>query len=224
MVRAVAWVLIGLLTTIVLVFFALRLLTDVPNVTSGIVPDPDSFENRYARFPWLAYAHIVPGVTYLLIAPFQLWRGFRTRHFELHRRMGRVAIVAGLLSGVAGVTFGLLMAFGGALQAAASVVFGTWFVFSLVSAYRAIRRRDITKHRRWMIRGFAIGLAVGTIRLWIGLFEATGLLSFRDAFGVAFWLAFSMHAAVAEAWLWWRPSDSGTRGARVTPEGAAATR
>ena len=223
MVRGVTWGLIGLLTAIVVVFFALRLLTDVPNVASGIVPDPDSFENRYARFPWLAYAHIVPGVTYLLIAPFQLWRGFRTRHFRLHRRIGRVAIVAGLLSGVAGVSFGLLMAFGGALQAAASVVFGTWFVFSLISAYRAIRRRDITKHRRWMIRAFAIGLAVGTIRLWIGLFEATGLLSFRDAFGVAFWLAFSMHAAAAEAWLWWRPSASGARRTKGAPEGAPAS-
>lgn len=214
MVRGSTWIGIGLLITIVLVFFGLRLVTDLPNISTGIVPAPDVFENRYARFPWLAYTHIVPGVIYLLIAPWQLWRRFRERHFSLHRRMGRVALTAGLISGVAGVAFGFLMAFGGTLQASASVVFGMWYVISLVTAYSAIRRGDVTHHRRWMIRAFAMGLAVGTIRIWIGLFEATGLLSFRDAFGVAFWIAFAMHAAAAELYLRWRPAATGAR--RVT--------
>jgi hypothetical protein len=44
---------------------------------------------------------------------------------------------------------------------------------------------------------------VGTIRLWIGLFEALGLLSFRDAFGVAFWISFLLHAAAAELYVRW---------------------
>lgn len=52
-----------------------------------------------------------------------------------------------------------------------------------------------------MIRAFAIGLAVGTIRMWIGLFEATGVFEFQDAFGPAFWIAFVMHAIAAEIWL-----------------------
>jgi hypothetical protein len=60
-----------------------------------------------------------------------------------------------------------------------------------------------------MIRALAVGLAVGTIRIWIGLFEAFGLLEFRDAFGVAFWISFTLHALIAEAWLYWRPSASG---------------
>jgi hypothetical protein len=68
---------------------------------------------------------------------------------------------------------------------------------------------DVHHHRRWMILAFAVGMAVGTIRLWIGLFEATGLLSFRDAFGVAFWLSFVLHAAAAELWLRWRPAAQG---------------
>jgi hypothetical protein len=57
-----------------------------------------------------------------------------------------------------------------------------------------------------LIRAFAIGLGVGTIRLWIGLFEATGLLDFDDAFGVAFWIAWTMHVAAAEIWLRRRPT------------------
>jgi uncharacterized membrane protein len=203
------WVALAVLLLIVLVFFSLRLITDLPNILSGTIPDESAFEHRYARYPWLAYLHIVPGVVYLSLAPFQLWRGFRNRHPALHRRTGRVALVAGVISGVFAIAFGLFFSWGGTPQAAASVVFGAWFLFSLGSAYRAIRAGVIRTHRRWMIRAFAVGLAVGTIRIWIGLFEGFGILDFRDAFGAAFWLAFLMHAAAAELYLRWRPAAAG---------------
>ena len=205
------WVAIGILLVTMAVFIGLRLVTDIPHVLSGELPDESEFEYRYAAYPWLAYAHILPGAVYLTLAPFQLWRGFRNRNLRRHRRIGRVALVAGLTSGVFGVLFGFFQSFGGTLQASASVVFGVWFVTALLVAYRAVRRRDITTHRRWMIRAFAVGLAVGTIRIWIGLFEGFGVLETRDAFGVAFWISFTLHAVIAELWLFWRPSQSGMR-------------
>lgn len=203
--RSLAWGVVGLLLAIVLVFAGMRLAIDLPNIVAGAVPEPSAFEHRYARYPWLAYAHVAPGVLYLLLAPIQLWRGFRVRHYRWHRRIGRVALAAGLVAGTFGIIFGFFLSFGGALQAAAAVVFGAWFLTALVVAYRSIRRGDRRRHRRWMIRAFAIGLAVATIRIWIGLFEAFGVLSFRDAFGVAFWLSFTLHALAAELWLRWRP-------------------
>ena len=207
--RRTAWGLVFVLLLIVLVFAAIRLAVDVPNVMSGTIPDPSAFEHRYARYPWLAYAHILPGVGYLLLAPIQLWRGFRNRHLRWHRRIGRMTLALGLTSGVFAILFGFFQSFGGVLEATAAVTFGLWFIACLVHAYRSIRRRDVHTHRRWMIRAFAVGLAVGTIRIWIGLFEATGVLTFRDAFGVAFWISFVMHAAAAELWLRWRPGASG---------------
>lgn len=203
------WAALALLLSIMLVFFVIRLLTDVPNVVSGTIPDESLFEHRYARYPWLAYAHILPGVLYLIVAPVQLWRGFRNRHLEWHRRMGRVAISAGLLSGAFAIAFGFFQSFGGVLQASAAVLFGAWLLAALVIAYRAIRAGDIATHRRWMIRAFAVGLAVGTIRIWIGLFEALGVMSFREAFGVAFWISFVMHVTAAELYVRWRPLTSG---------------
>ena len=214
--NATIWGAVFLLVAIVVVFVGIRLATDVPNVTSGTVPDESLFEHRYARYPWLAYAHILPGAVYLLIAPIQLWRRFRTRHFAVHRRMGRVALVAGIISGAFAIVFGAFHAFGGPLEASAAIVFGAWFLLALATAYRAIRRRDVRTHRRWMIRAFAVGAAVGTIRLWIGLFEAFGLMSFRDAIGVAFWLSFVLHAVAAELYLRWRPSAAGSAAARAS--------
>lgn len=215
--NATIWAAIFLLVAIVIAFIGIRLAVDVPHLVDGTLPDESLFEFRYVANAWLAYAHILPGILYLLLAPIQLWRTFRNRHLAWHRRIGRVALVAGLTSGVFALLFGARLAFGGTLQAAASVVFGLYFLFALVLAYRAVRRRDIRTHRRWMIRAFAIGVAVGTIRLWIGLFEGLGLLTFRDAFGVAFWLSFVMHAAAAELYLRWRPAAGGFAPVRSRP-------
>lgn len=208
--RITAHAVIALLLVVVIVFAVIRLVVDVPHLLAGTLPDPSSFERRYVEHPVTAYLHIVPGVIYLVGAPLQLSRAFRTRHLVLHRRLGRVLLGCGLVSGVFAFVFGVPYAFGGTPEAAATVVFGAWFVVSLGLAFAAIRRRDVTAHRRWMIRAFAVGLAVGTIRLWIGLFEATGLLSFEASFGVGFWLAFLMHVAAAEAWLATTPPRSRT--------------
>jgi hypothetical protein len=37
------------------------------------------------------------------------------------------------------------------------------------------------------------GIAVGTVRIWIGILTATGLLDIHDSFAAAFWIAFTLH-------------------------------
>ena len=106
-----------------------------------------------------------------------------------------------MLSGVFALIFGGLFSFGGPSEASASVVFSVWLVVAVVLAVRAIRRGDIVQHRRWMIRAFAIGAGVGTVRIWIGLIEGFGLLDFQAAMGLAFWIGFTLHALAAEVWL-----------------------
>lgn len=200
---------IGVLTTIVLVFVVRRLATDVPHVLAGTVPDDDLAE-KYVAHPWLAYGHIVPGVVYLLGAPFQLSHRFRSRHYVLHRRVGRVLLGCALLSGVLSVVLGVVFAWGRGAETSATAVFGTWFVVCLVLAFRAIRGGRVAHHRRWMVRAFAVGLGVASIRLWVGVFTGIqlGLLGMdgdtmplRATFGVAFWLGLSMHVLFAEWWL-----------------------
>ena len=65
-----------------------------------------------------------------------------------------------------------------------------------------------------MIRAFAVGLGVGSIRLWISLLSgATGILTFADSFAPGFWLGLGSHALAAELWLRWRPEGPpGSRG------------
>jgi uncharacterized membrane protein len=200
------WFTLLVLVLVGVVAAGIRISIDWPNVAAGTVPPDDSYDRRYALHPVLAYVHILPGVIYLVGAPLQLSRRFRQRRLTMHRRMGRVVVVAGITAGVFAIVFGTLFPFGGPLEASATVVFGAYFVTALVTAFIAIRGRDVTRHRRWMIRAFAIGLAIGTIRIWIGLFQVLGVLSFQDSFGPAFWLSFVLHAIAAEAYLAKRPS------------------
>ena len=199
--RAGTWAVLGLLMTTVLVFAGIRLSRDVPNVLNGITPSPDSFERRYAENPFLFYAHILPGVLFMVLAPFQVSSRFRSGRISRHRRIGRVALGAGLVTGAFALLVGTLFPFGGFAEGSATVVFGVYFLVSLVLAYRAVRSGDIAHHRRWMVRAFAVGMAVGSIRILVGISEGFGILSFREAFGVAFWIAFVVHAIAAEIWL-----------------------
>lgn len=207
-VRAVV-VAVGVLVAIVLVFVVRRVVGDLPHVVAGTVPDDDMAE-MYVAHPWLAYGHIAPGVVYLLGAPLQLSRGFRTRHRTLHRRLGRVLLACAFVSGALALVLGFVFAWGGTPETLATLVFGGWFVGCLALALRAIRSGRVPDHRRWMVRAFAVGLGIATIRIWVGLFTGVQLgvlgmgdeaFPIRSTFGVAFWLGLGTHVVAGEWWL-----------------------
>jgi hypothetical protein len=52
-----------------------------------------------------------------------------------------------------------------------------------------------------MIRAFAIGLAVATVRPIVGMFFAFSGLSPQEFFGFAFWIGFTLHLIAAEVWI-----------------------
>ena len=60
-----------------------------------------------------------------------------------------------------------------------------------------------------MIRAFVTGVAVGTVRIWIGLLFLSGLLNSHDSFAAAFWIAFSLHLIAGEWWIRTTPPKSG---------------
>ncbi len=193
-------VVIALLVATIAVFIVIRLVTDVPHLVQRTVPD-DDYNRRYVEHPWQAYLHIVAGAGFLGGALLQLPYRIRRGSYAAHRRRGRVLVVLGAVTAIFAVAFGLPFAFGGRGEATATLVFSAWMLACLLLGFRAARRRGFAAHRRWMVRSFATALAVGSIRLWIGLFQATGLLDLRSSFAPAFWIAFTMHVAFAEVWL-----------------------
>jgi uncharacterized membrane protein YsdA (DUF1294 family) len=118
--------------------------------------------------------------------------------------MGRVVLVSGLVTGVTALAMTTRMAIGGATERAATTLFGVIFLVALGQAFVSIRRRDVARHREWMIRAFVLGLAVATVRPIVGVFFATRSLTHltpHEFFGIAFWLGFATHLIAAEAWI-----------------------
>jgi uncharacterized membrane protein len=163
-------------------------------------------DDIFARYPILTLVHILPGLVYLLTAPFQFSKKIRQRNITTHRRLGRVVIISGLTAGITAFIMSLAMpSIGGVNQAAATLLFSIFFLFALSKAYLLIRKGKIVFHREWMIRAYAIGLAITTIRPIVGIFFATsgftGLTPY-EFFGTAFWIGFVLHLVAAEVWIY----------------------
>jgi uncharacterized membrane protein YozB (DUF420 family) len=87
-----------------------------------------------------------------------------------------------------------------------------WLTFATLG-FLAIRRGEVTVHRRWMLRTFALTYAAVTLRLWLGvLVPVTG--SFHSAYQLVPFLAWVPNLIVVELLL--RPRRGELSGNLVT--------
>jgi hypothetical protein len=164
-------------------------------------PVPD---DCFAAHPILTRIHIIPGLLFMLFAPLQLIKRLRSRYPRVYRFTSYIVLVSGLIIGTTALIMGFIMAIGGITETLAVTVYGVLFLFSLIKAYSHTIKKEINLHREWMIRALAIGLAVSTTRPIVGMFFATSRLTgltVQQFFGVAFWIAFTLHIIVAEIWI-----------------------
>lgn len=192
-----------------------RIVFLTPILANGYSPPavaPDSraaqfvaLDEVFARHPILTVLHVVPGLLFMILGPFQFSKSIRARHLQWHRWNGKIFMTIGFIIGISALVMSFTMqSIGGVNQAAATILFGSFFLFALSKAFWHIRRRQVALHRQWMIRAFAIGLAVATIRPIVGIFFATSRFSNltpAQFFGTAFWIGFVLHLIAAEAWI-----------------------
>jgi len=159
----------------------------------------DLFDQRYFLNRTGMWLHVLPGLLFLVLGIVQFMPAMRRRSPHLHRWMGRVALASGLMSAL--VLYWLafsLPAMGGALTIAGTYVFASWMIISLIAAWWAIRRRQTALHRAFMIRAYAIGSAVATIRLLGILGDMVFGINFQANFGLWLWIGMSLHLIAAE--------------------------
>ena len=169
---------------------------------SGGTPNPAAALDR--AFAWhaaLTFVHILPGALFLGLATLQFARSFRQKHWRLHRRLGRILVVAGLIIGTSALVMSFKMNIGGPNETAATTLFAIVFLICLIKAYLFIRRKQVARHREWMIRAYGVGLGVATTRPIVGMFFAFRRLTPHEFFGIAFWLGFTTTFLAAEAWI-----------------------
>ena len=178
----------------------------------------------FARHETLTIIHIVPGLLFMLLAPLQFVKRIRVRRPALHRWIGRTVVGLGMVIGGSALVMSPQMAIGGPTETAATTLFGCVFLFAMIRGFIYIRRGNRRLHREWMIRAFAIGMAVATIRPIVGVFFATSRLTHltpHDFFGVAFWLGFTIQFLIAEMWIRYTRSHGPARGMSFSGSGQA---
>jgi uncharacterized membrane protein len=161
-----------------------------------------SFDAEFARHSSLILLHIIPGALFLLLGPWQFMSRIRNKYPRFHRRSGLLVIGCGYIIGLSALVLPfVLRPVGGLNEAAATTFFALYFLFALTMAWRKVRQKDFAAHRRWMIRMFSTGLAVATIRPIVALFFAFSGQPPQVFFGTAFWIGFTLHLILAEAWI-----------------------
>lgn len=159
--------LLGTLLTIVL---ALMQAVQIP---LGALPEDGQ---RLSAAPVWHFMHVLGGATFGILGPIQFGRVLMRRYGFLHRVMGRVFVVAGAMVSLS--SLGLLWHFPGAYSVAVSsgrLLFGIALGVALAIAMQAIRKRDLVRHRNWMIRAYAIGIgATAVTMVFFPIYVITG--------------------------------------------------
>lgn len=160
---------------------------------------------QYFTTPLPILIHIVTGITFNLLAPLQFVPAIRRRWPVWHRRSGRLLIVAGVGAGLSGLWMNQFFpAFGTGLKYAAVITFGVGIVVALGLGLRAALRRDISRHRVWMMRAVAMSLGPAVQRLiLLPMFLVFGEPPMLVIESVV-WLSYFLNLAVVE-WVLRRP-------------------
>jgi uncharacterized membrane protein len=173
--------------------------TRVAALAGGTEVTPENA--RFFASPLPVVVHIVGVTLYSVLGAFQFAPGFRRRRPGWHRAAGRLLVPCGLAAALSGLWMSVFYPRPndvGDLVTGFRLVFGAAMVGSIVLGVAAILRRDIARHRAWMIRGYAIGLGAGTQVLtqlpWMLAVGPLGTLSK----GVLMFAGWAINVAVAE--------------------------
>lgn len=112
---------------------------------------------------WLLLLHICTAVPCLALGPWLFHAGLRQRYPPLHRRLGQIYVAGVLVSAVVGFALASVNAAGYVARLGFMTLACVWFYYTW-RAYGAAVARHFVQHRRWMIRSYAISLAVVTVR------------------------------------------------------------
>src|ERR1700749_990351 len=141
--KTMLWVLLGLTVLFVFITSELLLITDYPMYHAYRL---QVIADRHLLIP-----HTLAGILALLIGPINFSSRIRQRHLQLHRILGRLYVISVFVGSFTGIA----LAAGRPGLPGASMQAAAWMVCT-TAAFVTARNRQISVHRQWMARSYAV--------------------------------------------------------------------
>ena len=176
--KTLLWISLGLIVLFVFITSEVLLVTDYPMY--------HAYRLQVIADRGLLIPHTLAGIFALLIGPINFSSRIRQRHLQLHRVLGRIYVASVFI----GAFTGIALAAGRPGLPGTSMQAAAWIVCTTAAIVTA-RNRQITQHRQWMVRSYAVTFTFVSSRvlnLWprylshLGdTFAAVGVIAFTLA-------------------------------------------
>ena len=150
------------------------------------------------------FTHVYTSIFLMIFGAFQFSNYIQKKHIKLHRISGRIYVgILLLLSGPSGLVMSYY-ANGGLLAQVSFLLLSTfWMLFTFLSLY-FILKKQVIKHQKFAIRGFALTLSAISLRLFkyllVFFFEPLPM----DAYRIAAWSGWTFNLLVAEIIIYYK--------------------
>jgi len=193
--RKILWTGTWTLTTIG-VLMVLRRIGIMAGLGKWLISPRFPFDSNLHNYPVLTIIHIIPGLLFMLLGPFQ----FRRTIKSYPRKSSYIFFGASYIIGFSALVMPfIVLPLGGLNEAVASSFFALYFLVSLTFFVRNPKQPRL--QWEWLLRAYAVGLAIATVRPIMALSFVFFGLRPQTFLGTAFWIGFSLHAIIAEVWI-----------------------
>jgi uncharacterized membrane protein len=144
------------------------------------------------------YIHISFGGIALLTGWTQFSKRLRARYLNTHRFVGKIYLIAVLLSSAAGLYIAYY-ATGGIICTLGFGILAIIWMYTAIKAYTSIRALNIEEHKNWMTRNYALTFAAVNLRVYLPLLTMFVFNhDFIPGYRIVSWLAWVPNLIIAE--------------------------
>lgn len=145
----------------------------VPGADGLFTTKPDSLLQSAWYIP-VFMVHIGFGALAILSGSTQFFEKLRVKKLGLHRTLGKIYVASVIPSGLTGLIVGFY-ATGAWFSKAGFIALAVGWLMCTIIAYTTIRKGEIIKHKKWMMRSYAFCFAFVTFRIYLGLGAVSGI-------------------------------------------------
>lgn len=165
-------------------------------VVSSKLQDPNF---PYTIWKLFFFPHILLGAAALLIGAYQLTNRSRLNR-KRHRLLGRIYGLAILLN-VLVVPYIALYATGGVPSTIAFLFLDIFWLVTTVAAIVYIKRKNVAKHREWMLRSYAVTFVFVTFRIFLLIIQVSMHVSLSVSFPLSVYLSILINLLLTQVYL-----------------------